>query len=249
MKFNFKENFLVNKNILVTGASQGIGKEVALELSNYGANIILLGRNEDALDSLYDEIQEKYNTKPIILKCDLNLLNENKSQEIANIISEDFECLDGIIHNAAMLGKMSSINDYDLDTWQKVLNTNVTSSYLLTKYLSPMMFESGNPRIIFTSSGVAIKGRAFWGAYAVSKSAVKSLSEILQEELESISNIKVFNFDPGATRTAMRAFAYPAENPKDLKKATSLLKYYLWMFSEESEMGSNRYIEFNKINS
>ena len=249
MKFNFKENFLVNKNILVTGASQGIGKEVALELSNYGANIILLGRNEDALDSLYDEIQEKYNTKPIILKCDLNLLNENKSQEIANIISEDFECLDGIIHNAAMLGKMSSINDYDLDTWQKVLNTNVTSSYLLTKYLSPMMFESANPRIIFTSSGVAIKGRAFWGAYAVSKSAVKSLSEILQEELESISNIKVFNFDPGATRTAMRAFAYPAENPKDLKKATSLLKYYLWIFSEESEMGSNRYIEFNKINS
>lgn len=249
MKFNFKENFLVNKNILVTGASQGIGKEVALELSNYGANIILLGRNEDALDSLYDEIQEKYNTKPMILKCDLNLLNENKSQEIANIISEDFECLDGIIHNAAMLGKMSSINDYDLDTWQKVLNTNVTSSYLLTKYLSPMMFESGNPRIIFTSSGVAIKGRAFWGAYAVSKSAVKSLSEILQEELEPISNIKVFNFDPGATRTAMRAFAYPAENPKDLKKAISLLKYYLWMFSEESEMGSNRYIEFNKINS
>lgn len=249
MKFNFKENFLVNKNILVTGASQGIGKEVALELSNYGANIILLGRNEDALDSLYDEIQEKYNTKPMILKCDLNLLNENKSQEIANIISEDFECLDGIIYNAAMLGKMSSINDYDLDTWQKVLNTNVTSSYLLTKYLSPMMFESGNPRIIFTSSGVAIKGRAFWGAYAVSKSAVKSLSEILQEELEPISNIKVFNFDPGATRTAMRAFAYPAENPKDLKKAISLLKYYLWMFSEESEMGSNRYIEFNKINS
>ncbi len=249
MKFNFKENFLVNKNILVTGASQGIGKEVALELSNYGANIILLGRNEDALDSLYDEIQEKYNTKPMILKCDLNLLNENKSQEIANIISEDFECLDGIIHNAAMLGKMSSINDYDLDTWQKVLNTNVTSSYLLTKYLSPMMFESGNPRIIFTSSGVAIKGRAFWGAYAVSKSAVKSLSEILQEELEPISKIKVFNFDPGATRTAMRAFAYPAENPKDLKKAISLLKYYLWMFSEESEMGSNRYIEFNKINS
>tara|TARA_B100000767_G_scaffold81110_1_gene77904 strand:+ start:3169 stop:3918 length:750 start_codon:yes stop_codon:yes gene_type:complete len=249
MKFNFKENFLVNKNILVTGASQGIGKEVALELSNYGANIILLGRNEDALDSLYDEIQEKYNTKPMILKCDLNLLNENKSQEIANIISEDFECLDGIIHNAAMLGKMSSINDYDLDTWQKVLNTNVTSSYLLTKYLSPMMFESGNPRIIFTSSGVAIKGRAFWGAYAVSKSAVKSLSEILQEELEPISKIKVFNFDPGATRTAMRAFAYPAENPNDLKKAISLLKYYLWMFSEESEMGSNRYIEFNKINS
>jgi NAD(P)-dependent dehydrogenase (short-subunit alcohol dehydrogenase family) len=109
-----------------------------------------------------------------------------------------------------------------------------------------MMEQSTNPRIIFTSSGVVKKGRAFWGAYAVSKTAIKSMSEILQDELEPISNIKVFNFDPGATRTSMRAFAYPAEDPRSLKDASSLIDYYLWMLSDFSNHTNNRYIEFNQ---
>ena len=132
-----------------------------------------------------------------------------------------------------------------LSTWQKVININVTSSYVLTKYLVPLMEGSKNPRIIFTSSGVAEKGRAYWGAYAVSKAAVKSLAEILQEELEPISQIRIFNFDPGKTKTAMRAFAYPAENPNDLKDASSLLPYYLWMLSEQSDETNERYIKFD----
>ena len=249
MNFDFEKGFLNKKNILVTGASKGIGREISLGLSKFGANIILLGRNEDALDEVYDEIVSKYKTDPMIVKCDLNILNEGKSQEIAKIISENISCLDGIVNNAAILGKMSSIADFELDTWQKVLNTNLTSSFLLTKYLIPLMEDSENPRIIFTSSGVAKKGRAFWGAYSISKAAVKSLSEILQEELEPISKIKVFNFDPGATRTSMRAYAYPAENPSNLKDASSLLDYYLWFFSTESANQDNRYIEFNKTNS
>ena len=140
---------------------------------------------------------------------------------------------------------MSSIADFDLDTWQKVLNTNLTSSFLLVKYLTPLMEDSERPRIIFTSSGVASKGKAFWGAYAISKAAVKSLSEILQEELEPLSKIKVFNFDPGATRTSMRAYAYPAEDPSSLKGTSSLLNYYLWFFSRESENIDIRYIKYN----
>ena len=205
----FKSNFLLNRNILVTGASKGIGREIALGLSSYGANIILLSRDEEALDQLYDEITNKYQTSPLIIKCDLNDLDEIKAQEIANVISKNMNTLDGIIHNAALIGKMSSIIDFDLKTWNKVINTNLTSSYLLSKFLIPLMYESKNPRIIFTSSGIVKRGRAFWGAYSVSKSAVKSLAEILEDEVEPISNIKVFNFDPGATRTSMRAFAYP----------------------------------------
>lgn len=240
----FKSNFLLNRNILVTGASKGIGREIALGLSSYGANIILLSRDEEALDQLYDEITNKYQTSPLIIKCDLNDLDEIKAQEIANVISKNMNTLNGIIHNAALIGKMSSIIDFDLKTWNKVINTNLTSSYLLSKFLIPLMYESKNPRIIFTSSGVVKKGRAFWGAYSVSKSAVKSLAEILEDELEPISNIKVFNFDPGATRTSMRAFAYPAENPSMLKPPSSLLDYYLWMFSDASNDSKNRYIEF-----
>lgn len=244
-KSNFDKKILSGKNILITGSTNGIGKQIALGLSSYGANIILHGRNEDALDAIYDEVSNKYKTNPKIIKCDLNELNENKAQEFANAIIESYECLDGIIHNAAIIGKMSSISDYDYETWQQVLNINITSSYLLTKYLFPLMERSSNPRMIFTSSGVAEKGRAFWGAYAVSKAAVKSLAEILQEELEPISKIKVFNFDPGKTKTSMRAFAYPAEDPGSLKDAAMLLNDYLWMLSEESNNSNIRYIKFD----
>ena len=249
LNFDFKKGFLDKKNILVTGASKGIGREIALGLSEFGANVILHGRSEDALNEIYDEIVKKYKTDPMIVKCDLNILDEDKSKELAEVISKNTSCLDGIINNAAILGKMSSIADFDLNTWQKVLNTNLTSSFLLAKYLSPLMENSEKPRIIFTSSGVATKGKAFWGAYAISKAAVKSLSEILQEELEPLSKIKVFNFDPGATRTSMRAYAYPAEDPSGLKDASSLMNYYLWFFSSESENKDIRYIEFNAFNS
>ena len=246
IKNSYEKNFLAEKNILITGASKGIGREVAMSLSKYGANVVLLARDENNLDALYDEIVNTHKTSPMIIKCDLNDLDEKKAQEIANVLSENISCLDGLIHNAALLGKMASMIDYDLITWNKVIQTNLTSSYLLTKFLSPMMEQSTNPRIIFTSSGVVKKGRAFWGAYAVSKTAIKSMSEILQDELEPISNIKVFNFDPGATRTSMRAFAYPAEDPKSLKDASSLIDYYLWMLSDFSNHTNNRYIEFNQ---
>jgi short-subunit dehydrogenase len=246
IKNSYEKNFLAEKNILITGASKGIGREVAMSLSKYGANVVLLARDENNLDALYDEIVNTHKTSPMIIKCDLNDLDENKAQEIANVLSENISCLDGLIHNAAILGKMASMIDYDLITWNKVIQTNLTSSYLLTKFLSPMMEQSTNPRIIFTSSGVVKKGRAFWGAYAVSKTAIKSMSEILQDELEPISNIKVFNFDPGATRTSMRAFAYPAEDPRSLKDTSSLIDYYLWMLSDFSNHTNNRYIEFNQ---
>ena len=159
LNFEFEEGFLDKKHILVTGASKGIGREIALGLSKFGANVILHGRREDALDEIYDEIISQYKTDPIIIKCDLNLLDEDKSKEIAEVISKNTPCLDGIINNAAILGKMSSIADFDLDTWQKVLNTNLTSSFLLVKYLTPLMENSERPRIIFTSSGVAQKER------------------------------------------------------------------------------------------
>lgn len=143
----FKSNFLLNRNILVTGASKGIGREIALGLSSYGANIILLSRDEEALDQLYDEITNKYQTSPLIIKCDLNDLDEIKAQEIANVISKNMNTLDGIIHNAALIGKMSSIIDFDLKTWNKVINTNLTSSYLLSKFLIPLMYESKKPSL------------------------------------------------------------------------------------------------------
>ena len=237
-------DYLKDKNILITGASKGIGRSLAVNLSKHKANVILLARNEDLLDSLYDEIKDKYNTNPMIIGCDLNQFEEDKAQEIANVVSKNYKCLDALINNASILKKMSSVNDYDLKSWKKVLNVNLTSAFLLSKYLMPLMMDSKLPRIIFTSSGVANKGKAYWGAYSVSKAGIKNLSEILNDELNSLTNFKVFNFNPKETRTEMRALAYPAENPSSVKAPDELINYYLWMLSERSTSSSKTHINF-----
>ena len=243
---NFDLNLLKNKNILITGASNGIGKSLSENLSKYGANVIMLSRNENSLDAIYDSLKKKYQTNPCILKCDLENIDDEKSQEIANIISKNYQNLDSIIHNAAILEKMSDIESFDLQTWDKVMRVNLTSSFVLSKYLIPLMKSSTTPRIIFTTSSVGKKGKAFWGAYSVSKAGVNALSDILSDELESISNIKVFNFDPKATKTNMRAMAYPAEDPSANKNPDQLINYYLWMLSEKSSSAIERYIEFGQ---
>lgn len=239
-------NLLIEKNILITGASSGIGKSLAINLSKFGANVIMLSKNEKALDSVYDEIKEKYNTEPMIIKCDLTDLNEIKSQEITDIIGENYSRLDAIIHNAAILEKMSNIENYDLVTWEKVLKVNLTSAFILSKYLIPLMKSSLVPRIIFTTSSVGRNAKAFWGAYSVSKAGINALSEILSDELETISNMKVFNFDPKATQTSMRSLAFPAEDRDSQKKPDSLIEYYLWMLSEKSNSSKEIYIEFGQ---
>ena len=243
---NFDLNLLKDKNILITGASNGIGKSLSENLSKYGANVIMLSRNENALDAIYDSLKKKYKTDPCILKCDLENIDDEKSQEIANIISKNYQNLDSIIHNAAILEKMSDIESFDLQTWDKVMRVNLTSAIILSKYLIPLMKSSTTPRIIFTTSSVGKKGKAFWGAYSVSKAGVNALSDILSDELESISNIKVFNFDPKATKTNMRAMAYPAEDPSAIKNPDQLINYYLWMLSEKSSSAIERYIEFGQ---
>ena len=239
---------ILNKSILITGSSDGIGKSLAIEFSKLGANIILLGRNSEKLDAVYDLLDHSHvSQKHLILEADLALLSNEAAQEIFIAISQEFEVLDGIIHNAALLGTMSSLEDYDLSSWDEVMKVNLRAPFILTKTLKVMLENASLPRLIFTSSGVANKGRSFWGAYSVSKFGVKGLAEILKDELEATTKIKVFNFDPGKTRTNMRAAAYPAEDPNTLKSPTELIDCYLWFFQEESSSSSQNYFEFSEL--
>ena len=235
---------LKNKNILITGATDGIGAQISKLYSSHGANIILLGRDEEKLNKIYDDIIENTDTKPLILEYDLNQISDNGAKEIANAISDEYGALHGLIHNAAELGKLTSLENYSLDDWDKLMRVNLTAPFLLTKYLLPNLKEADNGRVILTSSGVAHKGRAFWGAYSISKAALKTMQEIFSEEFEESSSIKFFSFDPGATRTKMRSAAYPAEDPNNLKSAEDLNDYYLWFFSEQSNQKEINFISF-----
>ena len=239
---------ILNKSILITGSSDCLGKSLAIEFSQLGANISLLGRNSQKLDAVYDLLDHSHvSQKHLILEADLALLSNEAAQEIFIAISQEFEVLDGIIHNAALLGTMSSLEDYDLSTWDEVMKVNLRAPFILTKTLKVMLENASLPRLIFTSSGVANKGRSFWGAYSVSKFGIKGLAEIFKDELEATTKIKVFNFDPGKTRTNMRAAAYPAEDPNTLKSPTELIDCYLWFFQEESSSSSQNYFEFSEL--
>ena len=181
------------------------------------------------------------------MEVDLALLNNESVHEIARVINDEYEALDGIINNAAILGTMTTLKDYELSRWDEVLNINLRAPFLLSRTLIPALEDSRMPRIIFTSSGVADIGRAFWGAYSVSKFGLKGLAEIFANELETTSSIKVFNFDPGATQTKMRASARPAEDPNTLKTPNELLNCYLWFFSEDSSESKNHYYKFDEL--
>ena len=233
------------KTILITGANRGIGKSLAKNFSNIGANVILLGKNEDSLNEVYDEIISCTKTKPLIIESDLNLLDLDGAHQIKKAIVNQYGVLDGLIYNAAKLGKMTSIEDYEDGLWKEIINTNLNSSFLIYKELIPILKAAPNGRIIFTSSGVAEAGKAYWGAYSVSKFAVKGLAEVIRDELDSTSNIKVFNYDPGATKTSMRASAYPGEDPNNLKDPDKLFNDYLWFFSEESQNSTQHYFKYN----
>ena len=233
------------KTILITGANRGIGKSLAKNFSNIGANIILLGKNEDSLNEVYDEIISCTKTKPLIIESDLNLLDLDGAHQIKKAIVNQYGILDGLIYNAAKLGKMTSIEDYEDGLWKEIINTNLNSSFLIYKELIPILKAAPSGRIIFTSSGVAEVGKAYWGAYSVSKFAVKGLAEVIRDELDSTSNIKVFNYDPGATKTSMRASAYPGEDPNNLKDPDKLFGDYLWFFSEESQNSTQHYFKYN----
>ena len=239
---------LSGRTILITGATDGIGKVLAIEFSKLGSNIILLGRNSSKLDKVYDQLDNSLTSqKHLIVQADLGLLNNDSAHEILHAIAEEFTSLDGIIHNAAILGTMTTLEDYELSRWDEVLNVNLRAPFLLTKTLKTILETSTLPRIIFTSSGVANMGRAFWGAYSVSKFGLKGLAEIFANELETTSSIKVFNFDPGATQTKMRASARPAENPNSLKTPNDLVNCYLWFFSEESSESTENYYEYDDL--
>ena len=241
-------NTLENKNILITGATRGIGNKLATHFASQGANIVLLASNEESLNKTYDGLVSiNPKGKHLIICCDLSNLDTSHYDEIKLNIDENYDELHGLMLNAAILGKMSALSDYDLETWNKVMNVNLTSQFMLAKTMLPILTNSQKARIIFTSSGVADYGKAFWGAYSVSKFAVKGLAEIFRDELENIHDLKIFNFDPGASPTDMRSTAYPGEDPNDLKSLDDLMSCYDWFFSKDSDAATEHYFRYSEL--
>lgn len=227
-------DLLRGRVILVTGAGDGIGRAAALAFAAHGASVILLGRTVAKLEAVYDEIEAAGGPQAAIYPLQLGGATLADYDTLRETIEREFGRLDGLLHNAGILGQRKSILDSNEKDWNDVLNVNLTANFLLTKALLPLLMKSEDASIVFTSSGVGRKGRAFWGAYAVSKFGVEGLSQVLADELDSISSVRVNCVNPGPTNTAMRRMAYPAESPAVNPFPEQIMSAYLFLMGPDS---------------
>ena len=228
------DGLLKDRVILVTGASDGIGKTIAKEYARLGATIILHGRDTSKLEAIYDEIIEAGYPQPAIIPLNLVNATPEQFQSLADTIQNELGRLDGILHNAGMLSELSPIEFTSAETWHQIMQVNVNSVFLLTKACMPLLRAAPSASVIMTSSGVGRKGRAFWGPYAVSKFATEGLMQVLADELEG-SNIRVNAINPGATRTKMRAKAFPAEDKFSIKTPEQITPLYQYLMGDDSQ--------------
>lgn len=228
-------DLLRNKTILITGAGDGIGKTLAIECAKLGARVILLGKTVKKLESVYDEIEALNQQSAAILPVDLNGANEEHYRDLADTVFREYGKLDALVHNASQLGVLSPFAQIENAVWNEVMQTNLNSNFLLTKYLIPVLEKATIASIIFTTSSVGHKGRAYWGAYSVSKFATEGMMQTLADEYEN-SSLRFNAINPGATKTAMRASAFPAEDAKLLKTALQIMPTYLYLLGDESQM-------------
>lgn len=228
-------DLLKDRILLVTGAGEGIGREAAKQYAAHGATVILLGRTQEKLDTVYDEIEAAGHPQAAIVPMNLEVATEHDYIELCNTLHQEFGRLDGILHNAGLLGVRTPIENYDPVIWHQVMQVNLNAPFMLTQTLMPLLSASEDASIIFTSSSVGRKGRAYWGAYAVSKFGTEGLMQVLADELENTPNIRVNAINPGATRTNMRAYAYPGENPETLATPADIMPVYLYLMGPDSQ--------------
>ncbi|MCW8886585.1 MAG: YciK family oxidoreductase [Motiliproteus sp.] len=231
-------DLLNNRTVLVSGAGAGIGKAAAKAYAAHGATVILAGRTTKKLEEVYDEIEAAGHPQPAIFPINLEGATPHDYEALAATIENEFGRLDGLLNNAGTLGVRTPIENYDPAIWDQVIQVNLNAQFYLTQAMIPLLRVSEDASIIFTGSGVSQVGKAYWGAYSVSKFANEGLMQILADELESTSNIRVNSINPGATRTNMRATAYPGENPNTLATPEEIMPVYLYLMGPDSK-GTN----------
>jgi NAD(P)-dependent dehydrogenase (short-subunit alcohol dehydrogenase family) len=235
---------LKGRVILITGAGSGLGRALAIGCARAGATVILSGRNSAKLDRVYDEIESLGGAaQPAIATLDLAAATAVEYDALARTVNAEFGKLDGLVHAAALLGDRTPLEQYDVPLWCKVLHVNLTAPFILTQVLLPEMRKSADASVIFVSSGVVKQARPFWGAYAVSKAGLESVRAMLFEELEGEADIRINSVNPGRMRTAMRAAAYPAENPNSVPTAESVTGPFLYLLSERGRGIDGQFID------
>ena len=232
--YSARPDLLQGRIILVTGAGRGIGAAAALSYAAHGASVLLLGKNEDNLNAVYDQIEAAGYPQAVVIPFNLETALAHQYDELAAMVEREFGHLDGLLHNAAILGPRTPLEQLSGDNFMRVMQVNVNATFMLTSTLLPLLKLSKDASVIFTSSSVGRKGRAYWGAYATSKFANEGLMQVLADEMDGICPGRANSINPGATRTGMRAQAYPGENPANNPLPEAIMPLYLYLMGPDS---------------
>lgn len=224
---------LTGRTILITGAGRGIGAQAARTYAAYGATVLLLGKTEKHLNAVYDEILAAGHAEPVVIPLDLEKASPEAYTELAAMIEAEFGHLDGLLHNASILGPRTPLEQLAGDNFAKVMQINVNAMFMLNSAMLPLLRLAPDASVIFTSSSVGRKGRAYWGAYAVSKFATEGLMQVMADEFDDTA-IRANSLNPGGTRTDMRAHAYPGENPDNNPTPAEIMPLYLYLMGPDS---------------
>ncbi|MDJ0039018.1 YciK family oxidoreductase [Pantoea allii] len=233
MHYQPKNDLLANRLILVTGASDGIGREAALTYARYGAEVILLGRSAEKLQHTKEAIDQLNQRPAHAVVFDLSDATPEQCHQLAGQLAQQFSHLDGVLHNASILGEIMPLADLDPQVWQQVMKINVDATFFLTQALLPLLLKSESGSLVFTTSSVGRTGRAGWGAYAVSKFATEGMMQVLADEYKNHA-LRVNCINPGGTRTKMRASAFPQEDASKLKTPADIMPLYLYLMGDDS---------------
>jgi NAD(P)-dependent dehydrogenase (short-subunit alcohol dehydrogenase family) len=221
---------LLGKVALVTGGSRGIGRAIAAAYTQAGASVFICGRDQAAVDSAVNELRSNGGD---IDGTAGDIGSYDDAKRLVQCALSRFDTIDVLVNNAGILGPRATIADYPISAWNEVIRVNLTGLFLITHEILPIMLAQRSGSIINVTSGVGRIGKAKWGAYAVAKAGLEGLTQVLADEVNSLG-IRVNSVNPAATRTRMRAAAYPAEDPMTLPTAESITPIFVHLASADS---------------
>lgn len=230
-----KKGLLDKRVILITGAATGIGAAAAKRCAATGATVILLDKIVRGLEQVYDDIESAGGAQPAIYPMNLEGATEKDYVDLADTIEREFGQLDGLLHNAAMLGALVPMAHFESELWYKIMQINLNAPFLMTRACLELLMKSSDASVVFNSDAVGRRGKAYWGAYGVSKAGLENMMQILADEMETNTSVRFNSYDPGPVATAMRTIAYPGEMPGKTAQPDQVVGPLLYLLSGDSK--------------
>jgi len=224
---------LEGRVVLVTGATGAIGEQVCRQAAAAGATVVLLDKEIKTLETLYDRIVGDHQPEPAIYPMNLEGATFDHFPEVAQRVREGLGRLDGLVHCAARVGQVAPLELYDMEAWYRTLQVNLNAAFMLTQACLPLLRQSDQASIIFTTDVSGRSGKPYGGAYTVANAALEGLMRVLAQETADNTSVRINTLDPGIVASSLRAEEYPWENPLELTQPQQVVGAYLRLLGPE----------------